>query len=75
MSEARALTATDLQAILSHQCEMSGGRSEWARRHGIAPSVVSDTINGRRSPSDSVIVAMGFMRVDRFIPVKRGSNV
>ena len=68
------MTVKQLRATLSQRCEMAGGQSEWARRHGIPPSVVSEVINGRRDPSVAVINAMGFMRVDRFIPIKRGAN-
>jgi hypothetical protein len=70
----RHMTAIQLRAELSQRCEMAGGQSEWARRHGIASSVVSEVLHGRRDPSAAVINAMGFMRVERFIPIKRGSN-
>lgn len=72
--EARALTIRELRGMLSHRCEMAGGQSAWAKRHGIPPSVVSETIHGKRDPGPNVLIAMGLMRVDRFIPVKRGAN-
>lgn len=75
MSDGAApMSILELRAALSQRCEMSGGRSAWARRYGIQPSVVTDTINGRRDPSDRVLNAMGLLRVSRFLPIKRGSN-
>ncbi|MBP0492197.1 hypothetical protein [Roseomonas indoligenes] len=72
--DAQALTSGDLRNRLSHACEMAGGQSRWAQRHNIPVSVVSETISGRRDPSERVINALGLMRVERFIPFKRGSN-
>lgn len=68
------LTPSALIALLSRRCEMAGGQSAWGRRYGILPSVVSDTIRGKRAPSEAVLNAMGLMRVERFVPIKRGSN-
>jgi hypothetical protein len=69
-----AITVKTLRGMLSQRCEMAGGQSAWAKRHGIPPSVVSETIHGKRDPSPAVLNAMGLMRVDRFIPIKRGAN-
>jgi hypothetical protein len=69
-----ALTPMALRQMLSQQCEMAGSRTEWARRHRIPASVVSDTINGKRSASDAVVNALGFVRVDRYVPMRRGGN-
>ena len=71
----QAMTLAQLRDALSHRCEMAGGRSAWGHRHGIQPSVVTETISGKRDPSERVINAMGFVRVERFVPIKRGSNV
>lgn len=75
MNDDQILPVADLRRILSQQCEMAGGRLAWSRRHGIQPSVVTETISGKRDPSERVINAMGYVRVERFMPIKRGSNV
>lgn len=69
-----ALTDREVRRLLSQACEMAGSQSEWARLHRIPVSVVSETVRGTRGASDSVLAAMGLMRVVRFIPTKRGSN-
>lgn len=74
MAEPAAITPATLRVMLSQRCELAGGQSEWARRHSIPASVVSEVIHGKRDPSAAVINAMGLLRVERFIPIKRGSN-
>lgn len=73
-ADGEILTIANLRRLLAERCELAGSRSEWARRHRIPLSVVSETISGKRDPSPAVINAMGFLRVERFIPIKRGSN-
>ena len=65
-----ALTATDLIRDLSQACDRSGGQSAWAARHGIARSTVNDTLSGRREPSESIINALGYCRVTRYVPMR-----
>ena len=72
MSDAAiALTPTALRAELSRQCESAGGQSAWARAHSIPVSQVSEALSGRRDLPDRIVNAMGFMRVARYIQVRR----
>jgi len=68
------LTASDLRAELSHQCEKAGGQSAWARLRGVSASQVSEALSGRRDLSESMINALGYMRVTRYVPVRARAN-
>lgn len=41
---------------------------------GIARSQVSDTLAGRRDPSEAIINALGYCRVTRYVPMRRAST-
>ncbi len=69
MANPITLTTADLIRELSQACEQ--GQSAWAAKHGIARSVVSDVLAGRRDPSEAVINALGYFRVVRYVPVRK----
>jgi hypothetical protein len=64
------ISIAGLRAELSQRCEQAGSQSAWARKHGIERSVVSDTLSGRREPSESVVNAMGLIRVVRYVRMR-----
>lgn len=70
--ETQAMTPQQLLRELSHACEIAGGRAAWARLHDIQPSVVTETLSGKRDPSDRVVNALGLIRVVRFVSVRKG---
>lgn len=75
IDEAVAMTGRELRAELSRQCDMSGSQTAWARLRGVAVSQVSEAISGKRDLSESIINAMGFMRVVRYVPIRgKGNN-
>lgn len=39
-------------------------KREWARRHGVQPSGVSETLHGRGSPRPAILRALGLRRRD-----------
>lgn len=74
MTDLLALSDAQLRAELSRQCDMAGGQSEWARRHGVARTQVSEAISGRRDIPLGILNAMGLVRVVRYVPARRGAN-
>jgi hypothetical protein len=73
--EAMAMSAQDLRDELAQQVEMAGGQVAWGRLRGVAVSQVCETLSGRREASESIINAMGFLRVVRYVPLRGKRNV
>lgn len=73
--EAIAMTGQDLRAELARQVEMAGGQVAWGKLRGVTVSQVCETLSGRREASESIINAMGFMRVTRYVPLRGKRNV
>jgi DNA-binding transcriptional regulator YdaS (Cro superfamily) len=48
-------------------CKAAGGQSAWAERHSLSPAYVSDVLNARRDPGDSILRALGLRRVVRYV--------
>lgn len=68
------LTETDILRALSQRCELAGGQSAWAARHGISRSVLCETLAGRRGMSEAIANAAGFVRVTRYVPMRGKPN-
>ena len=68
-----ALTSADLRADLLTQCNRAGGQSAWSRKHGIAQSTVSQVLGGHRDPTESIINALGYSQVTRYVRMVRRS--
>lgn len=68
------LTEADVLRALSLKCELAGGQSSWAGRNGIAPSVLSEAMSGKRGLSEALANAAGFVRVTRYVPMKGKPN-
>lgn len=71
MSVTDLLTPANAIAILRSQVEKAGGIAAFARGAGIPPSVVSETLSGRRDISEAVANAAGLVRVVRFLEINR----
>jgi hypothetical protein len=69
------LTETDVLRALSQRCDLAGGQKAWAERHGVARSVVCETLAGKRGLSEAIANAAGFVRVTRYVPMKGKPNV
>lgn len=69
-SDAQPLTDAQLRAELLTRCNSIGGQSAWSRKHGIAQSTVSQVLGGHRQPTESIVNALGYMRVDRYVPAR-----
>jgi len=51
---------TQLLQILQSACEKAGSQWKWAMQHTLSPAYVSDVLNGRRAPGDSILRALGY---------------
>jgi hypothetical protein len=58
----RELTTDELLQVLSKACDEAGGPSAWARSNGISKQYVSDVLNGRTQPGDTILRALGYRR-------------
>jgi DNA-binding transcriptional regulator YdaS (Cro superfamily) len=56
---------------LQAACKAAGGQAAWAARHGLSASYVSDVLNGRRDPGESILRALGLARVVRYVIQRR----
>ena len=60
------MTADDVRKLLATSCEAHraiGGQSAWAKIHGLSAAYVSDVLNGRREPGETICKALGIERV------------
>lgn len=57
------LTVDDVRKRLAAECGKLGSQTAWARRHGLSVPYVSDVINARREPGESVLQALGLERM------------
>lgn len=69
------ITAADIRALLFAACEQAGGIRKFAMQRGISPSLISAALNGDRDISSTVAIAVGYMPVTRFEPIKRPASV
>jgi hypothetical protein len=51
---------------LSAACKAAGSQKAWAEKHGVSPAYVSDVINALRPPGQSILDALGLVRVVRY---------
>jgi DNA-binding transcriptional regulator YdaS (Cro superfamily) len=73
VNNALVMTSADLVNALSQSCDSAGSQSAWARKVGVSVSQVCDTLAGRREPSESIINALGYSRVTRYVQMKASS--
>lgn len=45
--------------ILRVACDKAGGQAAWAENASVSPAYVSDVLNRRRAPGDSILRALG----------------
>lgn len=57
------LTEHQVSALLAKACEEAGSQLAWAREHEIAPTLVSMTLIGTRSPAKKILKALGLKKV------------
>lgn len=57
-----ALSQDQALALIRKQIG-DGSQLDFARKHGLSPSFVSDVLTGRRDPSKAILDAVGLERV------------
>ena len=68
--KAVAISPDELRQLLAQACAKEG-QTAFARRAGCAQSQVSEALAKRRSVTDAMVVALGYFRVDRYVPTSR----
>ncbi|MCK2055306.1 transcriptional regulator [Methylobacterium sp. 37f] len=62
MLDAPGLDADAVRARLRAAVSEAGSLRAWSARNGVAPSVVSEVLQGRREPARTVLSALGLRR-------------
>lgn len=57
------ITTKELLKILSRECKKVGNQAMWARANKVSPAYVSDVLQGRREPGESIYKALGYNQV------------
>lgn len=60
------LDSVDVCRRLTAACKKAGGQKAWAEQHSVSPAYVSDVVNSRREPGQSILDALGLVRVVRY---------
>jgi hypothetical protein len=60
------LDAVDVHRALSIACKKAGGQKAFAEAQGMSNSYVNDVLNGRRDAGDTILSALGLVRVVRY---------
>jgi hypothetical protein len=63
----RYLDEDVLRAHLKEMCEVFGGQSAWAAKHGVSAQYVSDVLKGRRTISEKLADKLGCVRVVKYV--------
>jgi DNA-binding phage protein len=58
MSSMRALDQNEVVQLLRAEVKRMGGQAEWARKNGVARSMISMVLTGDRPPSKKIISAL-----------------
>jgi hypothetical protein len=67
--EGRRYNACGVAFEVHKRAESAGGVRALARQWGIPPSLISDTINGRRPPSPSILAKLGLVEEVWYAPI------
>lgn len=68
------LTEQQVVAMLAIAVMGEGGQAAWAAKHGIAQSIVSETVRGIRRPSEAVANALGLVELPkRYRKIAKGA--
>jgi hypothetical protein len=66
----RALDQNDVVRLLRLEVKRAGGQQEWARKNGVAPSMISMVLSGERPPNEKIISALKLRRIVIFERVR-----
>lgn len=59
-----------LRKILDDQIELAGSQKAWCETHGVPQSVISTYLNSRRTFPPQVALALGFVAVTEYVPIR-----
>lgn len=57
-----------LRKLLKKECDKAGGQAKWATSNSVSPAYVSDVLNSRRDPGESITRALGYARRVQYVP-------
>ncbi len=60
------MDALDLCRLLRQRCREAGGQRAWAAANGVSEQYVSDVLNARREPGETMLRALGLRKVVRY---------
>jgi hypothetical protein len=69
-TDMRALDQKYVIRLLRSEVNRAGGQKEWAKKNGVAPSMISMVLTGDRPPSKRIISALKLRRVVVFERVR-----
>ena len=61
----------DVCRMLRERCKAAGGQRAWAQAVGISEQYVSDVLNARREPGESILRALGLAKVVRYVEARK----
>lgn len=64
------LTAEAVRAQLVAACAEAGSQRAWAARAGVSQAYLSSVLSGRREPGESILAALGLVRVIAYCEAK-----
>jgi hypothetical protein len=56
----------DVIRLVRAQVKRAGGKTAWARKIGVVPSIVNMVFHGKRPPNEKIIRALKLRRVVRY---------
>lgn len=57
------LSAATVRTRLAEACREAGSQRQWAARAGVSQAYLSSVLSGRREPGESILAALGLVRV------------
>lgn len=61
----------DVCRLIRARCQQAGGQRAWAAAIGLSESYVSDVLNARREPGESILRALGLAKVVRYVEMRK----
>jgi len=53
--------------LLTQACRAAGSQKAWAEANGVTGSYVNDVLQARREPGDSILNALGLVKVVGYV--------
>lgn len=69
----KAITQTDLRAILKTRAEKEGSERKLAEKLGVSYAYMNDLIRGKRRPGEKILSAIGFREERVYVQTGRRS--